>query len=104
VPAASPQIDLAAVRRRIRLVAAALALRPTEIEDVMVGLATGDEAKLLAFAEMYGQSLDWIVTGDMAPMLRTLARQARGQVPLKAARLGSPMFGASHSPKPSPGE
>jgi len=75
-------IDWAAVRQRIRLVGAALELSPTEIEDVVGGLTQGDEAKLFAFAERYGQSLHWIVTGDLAPMIRKLAGQISNQLPL----------------------
>jgi len=41
-----------------------------------------DEAKLFAFAERYGQSLHWIVTGDLAPMIRKLAGQISNQLPL----------------------
>ena len=69
-----PAIDLKAVRRRLRLIRAALDLPPAEVEEVVAALDEGDEAQLIAFAGMYGQSLDWIILGDLAPMLRTLAR------------------------------
>jgi hypothetical protein len=69
-----PAIDWKAVRRRLRLIRAALDLRPAEVEEVVVALDGGDEAQLIAFADKYGQSLDWIIRGDLAPMLRILAR------------------------------
>lgn len=37
--------------------------------------AMGSEEALHAFAKTHGQSLDWIVNGDAAPMLRTLAKR-----------------------------
>ena len=52
-------IDWAAVRQRIRLVGAALELPPIEVEEVVVELARGNEAKLFAFVERYGQSPLW---------------------------------------------
>jgi hypothetical protein len=79
-------IDWAAVRQRIRLIGAALELPPTEIEEVVAELARGNETKLFAFAERYGQSLQWIVTGDLAPMLRKLAGPISGQLPLPLSR------------------
>jgi hypothetical protein len=79
-------IDWAAARRRIRLVGVALELSPTEVEDVVADLARGNEAKLFAFAERYGQSLHWIVTGDLAPMLRQLAGRVSNQLPLPLDR------------------
>jgi hypothetical protein len=69
-----PAIDWKAVRRRLRLIRAALDLSPAEVEAVLVALDGGDETQLIAFAGKYGQSLDWIIRGDLAPMLRILAR------------------------------
>jgi len=83
LPKMSPSaIDWAAVRQRIRLVGAALELPATEVEEVVADLARGSEAKLYAFAERYGQSIHWIVTGDLAPMLRKLAGRISNQLPL----------------------
>jgi hypothetical protein len=53
-----------------------------EVEQVLAELANGNEARLFAFAEKHGQSLDWIVAGDLVPMLRTMARGALNQLPL----------------------
>ena len=75
-------IDWAAVRQRIRLVGAALELPPIEVEEVVVELARGNEAKLFAFVERYDQSLQWIITGDLAFMLRKLAGPISRQIPL----------------------
>lgn len=69
-----PLIDWKAVRRRLRLIRAALDLPPAEVEDIIVALEGGDEAQLIAFAEKYGQSLDWVIRGDLAPMLRIMAQ------------------------------
>ena len=66
-------IDWKAVRRRLRLIRAALDLPPAEVEAVIAALDRGDETQLIAFADRYGQSLDWIIRGDLAPMLRILA-------------------------------
>ena len=75
-------IDWAAVRRRLRFIGSALELAPTEVEEVIAELADGNEAKLLAFANRYGQSLEWIVTGNLVPMLRKLAGKISNQMPL----------------------
>ena len=45
-------------------------------------LIKGNEAKLFAFAQKHGQSLEWIVTGDLVPMLRKLAGGISNQLPL----------------------
>ena len=81
MPTASA-IDWAAVRRRIRFIGSALELAPTAVEDVIAELAKGNEARLFAFAEKHGQSLEWIVTGDLVPMLRKLAGGISNQLPL----------------------
>jgi|tagenome__1003787_1003787.scaffolds.fasta_scaffold19651260_1 hypothetical protein len=78
-------IDWAAVRRRIRFIGSALGLAPTQIEEVLAEIAKGNEAKLIAFAETHGQSLDWIVTGDLAPMVRSMAGKVSSQLPLPLA-------------------
>ena len=53
-----PAIDWKAVRRRLRLIRAALDLPLAEVNEVVVALDGGDEAQLIAFADKYGQSLD----------------------------------------------
>ena len=75
-------IDWAAARRRLRYIGSALELAPKAVEDVIADLARGNEAKLIAFAEKHGQSLEWIVTGDLVPMLRKLAGGISNQLPL----------------------
>ena len=52
------------------------------VEDVIAELAKGNEARLSAFAEKHGQSFEWIVTGDLVPMLRKLAGGISNQLPL----------------------
>jgi len=78
----SSEIDWAAVRRRLRFIGSVLGLAPTEIEGVIAELTKGNEAKLFAFAETHGQSLEWIVTGDLVPVLRKLAGGISNQLPL----------------------
>lgn len=68
-----PAIDWKAVRRRLRLIRAALDLPPDYVEEVVASLDRGDERQLIEFAERHGQSLEWIATGDLAPMLRKFA-------------------------------
>lgn len=83
-----PAIDWKAVRRRLRLIRAALELPPAEVEEVVNALDGGDETQLIAFTDRYGQSLDWIILGDIAPTLRILARSRssyRTQAPSLAA-------------------
>ena len=58
-----PAIDWKGVRRRVRLIRAALCLPPSEAEEVVEALDAGDEAKLVAFASKHDQSLDWIIRG-----------------------------------------
>jgi hypothetical protein len=62
-----PAIDRKAVRRRVRLIRAALDLPHAEAEEMAEALDAGDEAKLLAFAGKYDQSLDWIIHGGPLP-------------------------------------
>src|ERR1700741_3370949 len=76
VQASFAPIDLKAVRRRLRLIRAALDLSPGYVEEVVASLDKGDETELIAFAKRHGQSLEWIVTGDLAPMLRRFAGAA----------------------------
>jgi len=73
-PTTIPTVDWNAVRRRLRLIRAALGLPTAEVEAVINALNTGNEANLIAFADQHGQSLDWIVRGDLAPMLQMLGR------------------------------
>lgn len=62
-------VDWNAVGARIEVVADSLCLSQEEIEA-----ATASEDGLLAFVEQHNQSLDWLLLGDMRPMLRSLAR------------------------------
>ena len=39
----------------------------------MASLDKGDETQLIAFAQKHGQSLEWILTGDLVMMLRKFA-------------------------------
>ena len=39
----------------------------------MASLDRGDETQLIAFAQKHGQSLEWILTGDLVMMLRKFA-------------------------------
>ena len=39
----------------------------------MASLDKGDETQLIAFAQKHGQSLEWILTGDVVMMLRKFA-------------------------------
>ena len=68
-----PAIDWKAVRRRLRLIRAALDLPPDYVEEVVASLDRGDETQLIAFAQKHGQSLEWILTGDLVMMLRKFA-------------------------------
>jgi len=77
-----PAIDWIAVRRRLRLVRAPLDLPPKDVETIIDNLARGDETKLIEFAEAYGQSLEWIIRGDVVPMLRKLAGPTSNQLAL----------------------
>ena len=63
-----PAIDWKGVRRRVRLIRAALCLPPSEAEEVVEALDAGDEAKLVAFASKHDQSLDWIIRGGPLPV------------------------------------
>ena len=63
-----PAIDWKGVRRRVRLIRAALCLPPAEAEEVVEALDAGDEAKLVAFASKHDQSLDWIIRGGPLPV------------------------------------
>jgi hypothetical protein len=75
-------IDWAAARRRIRFIGSALGLAPTQVEEMLTEINKGSEAKLIEFAETHGQSLEWIVTGDLASMVRKLAGKVSSQLPL----------------------
>ena len=61
------------MRRRLRLIRAALDLPPDYVEAVVASLDRGDETQLIAFAQRHGQSLEWILTGDVVTMLRRFA-------------------------------
>jgi hypothetical protein len=43
------------------------------VEEVVASLDRGDETQLIAFAQKHGQSLEWILTGDLVMMLRKFA-------------------------------
>jgi len=58
----------------------AISTRVTQIIDVLhLGDATGEPAdeagedRLIEFAANYGQSLDWIMLGDLDPTIRRLS-------------------------------
>ena len=74
-----PAIDWKAVRRRLRLIRAALDLPPDYVEEVVASLDRGDETQLIAFAQKHGQSLEWILTGDLVTMLRKFAAVTSNQ-------------------------
>lgn len=59
------KIDWAAVRARLHLIADALELPPAEIDAAL----KSDHA-IIAFADRYNQSLDYMVCGDLKPMIR----------------------------------
>jgi hypothetical protein len=52
---------------RLQLIAEALDLPESEID-----IAMASESGLFEFADRYGQNLDYIVRGDLMPMLRIL--------------------------------
>jgi hypothetical protein len=60
-------IDLNAVNARIEVISDALDLPDSEIEQATRGEVKG----ILSFAERHGQSLDWIIMGDVRLMLRS---------------------------------
>ena len=43
------------------------------MEEVVASLDKGEETQLIAFAQKHGQSLEWILTGDLVMMLRKFA-------------------------------
>ena len=59
-------IDRNAVNARLEVIVDALDLPSFEYESATDGGGNG----ILSFAERHGQSLDWIVFGDVRPMLR----------------------------------
>ena len=67
------------MRRRLRLIRAALDLPPEYVEEVVASLDRGDETQLIAFAQKHGQSLEWILTGDLVTMLRKFAAASSNQ-------------------------
>ena len=70
-----------AIRKRLGIVADALELPASAIEGAML-----DEDTLVSFALRHGVSLDWLVFGDVRPMLRVL----------------SPWWASLQSPAPAP--
>jgi len=60
-----------ALRARLDIIAEALDLPPSE---VMAALTS--ERALIEFAARYNQSLDWLMTGNLIPMIRARARQS----------------------------
>jgi len=63
---AGRSLNLAAVRLRVELVADALALPASEVERAM----RNPEQSLIHFAAMHGQSIDWLLLGDVRGMVR----------------------------------
>jgi hypothetical protein len=58
-------IERAALNARLEVIVDALGLPYSEYESAANGGGNG----ILSFAERHGQSLDWIVFGDVRPML-----------------------------------
>jgi hypothetical protein len=58
-------IEREAINARLEVIMDALDLPCSEYESAAHGGANG----ILSFAERHGQSLDWIVFGDVRPML-----------------------------------
>lgn len=61
-------IDWNAIQARCEVIADALEPDYAEVETIRA-----DETALIAFALRHHQSLDWIVAGDVWPMLRSRA-------------------------------
>lgn len=58
-------IERETINARLEVIVDALSLPYCEYESAVDGGANG----ILSFAERHGQSLDWIVFGDVRPML-----------------------------------
>jgi hypothetical protein len=58
-------INPVAINARIEVIVDALGLPYSEFENAANGGTNG----ILSFAERHGQSLDWIIFGDVRPML-----------------------------------
>lgn len=52
----------------------------------MASLDRGDETQLIAFAQRHGQSLEWILTGDLVTMLRKFAAASSNQATAASSR------------------
>jgi hypothetical protein len=59
-----------AIRARLNMIAVALELPSSEVKEAMKGLPA-----LIDFANRHNQSLDYIIHGNIVPMLRILSRQ-----------------------------
>ena len=60
-------LDLLAVRYRVELVAEALDLPASEVEQAM---SDPEDQSLVDFAHRYGQDLHWLLIGDLTGTLR----------------------------------
>lgn len=63
-------VDWNKIRARVEVAADSLDIPDTEVEA-----ACANDDGLLAFAARHNQSLDWLVLGDLRPMLRMRARR-----------------------------
>ena len=59
-------LDLAAIRSRVELIVEALELPADAVERAM----SNPERNLIQFAVRHGQSLDWLLRGDVRGMVR----------------------------------
>ena len=59
---------------RVELIASVLSIPDGDVTE-----ATHGDRGLIEFAGRYGQSLDWIVMGDIRGMIARLANQGAGQ-------------------------
>lgn len=69
-------IDWNAMQARIELAGDTLEVPPERVAEVLELIGKDDEPALtvlLRFARNYGLSLDWLVEGDVRPMLRYAA-------------------------------
>lgn len=58
-----------AIRARLQVIAGALDLPSSEVDEAMKS-----QPALIAFANRHNQSLDYIMLGNIVPMLRILSR------------------------------
>ena len=60
-------LDLTAIRARVELVADALDLPALEVEQAM---SDPEDQSLIEFAHQYGQSIAWLLVGDLQGIVR----------------------------------